>query len=274
MAWTRVLLRDRQEIQPEDGAAEKDEQPLLPVDERQAVDVVLQVRAPALERAPHGSGGRVRRLVGMERADLVPNHALVAAVPAAGAHRRVDAHPQARTDLVFRHIFGGDELPRLVRPAALLGTAHGDHQTALLADEDRRVEHAVLLGAAQLFTVEDEHARLTVVVDAQVRHGAALVDLGHAALPGLGRLTERDVPRPAARVRTQRDHVHGAEGLDLAELQQAGQPRSRRARRALPAWTCLLVDRRHRATPWIVSPPGADADATSSTGRILYGVMQ
>jgi len=120
--------------------------------------------------------------------------------------------------------------------------ADRDHQGAVLADQDRRVEDAVLLGPAKLFAVEDEDPRVPLVDDPQVRYRPALVDLGDACLAVRDGLRQRHVPRPPFGLREQRVDGKAAGGLRRAQLEEldqrgADRPQAPWMRWPAPQWS-------------------------------------
>ena len=96
----------------------------------------------------------------MQSADLLPHASLVRAVPC--SCREIGA--LTLSFIAEPHLPVGDELalvelPGSVGPATLLGAVRRYDQAAVPADQDAGVQDAVLLGAAKLLAVENEHAR-------------------------------------------------------------------------------------------------------------------
>ena len=129
-------------------------------------------------------------------AHLLPHASLVRAMPRAGGEIDVDALLHREPHLPVGHDLALAELPRGVGPASLLGAAHRHHDAAVAADQDARVEHAVLLRAAQLLAVEHQDAPVALVDHAQFGHGPSLAHLGDRGAPVGQSLPQRDVARP------------------------------------------------------------------------------
>ncbi len=205
--------------------------PCCPFHEREGGEHGVEVALAALVGVAHGAGTRVRAVPRVQRLDLAPHPALVGAVAGARAQGDVAAVLHRVAHLALGDDVALGELPRRVGPAALLGAAHGDDQAAVLADQDARVEHAVLLGAAQFLAVQHEDARVALVDHAQLGHRAALADLGDdGALPGEG-LAQRDVARPgpalvAVAVQMQREHRQRSVDLAVPDAQRLHQCRA------------------------------------------------
>jgi hypothetical protein len=85
------------------------------------------------------------------------------------------------------------ELAREVMPAPALHTGDGDDDLGVASDQDGDVEDAVLLGAHQFLTVQEQDALVGQVVEAQLGHGAALGELGDAGQVPLQRLVQGQV---------------------------------------------------------------------------------
>ncbi|MBW2113222.1 MAG: hypothetical protein JRH00_17720, partial [Deltaproteobacteria bacterium] len=74
----------------------------------------------------------------------------------------------------------------------MLNTAYGDDDGGIGRDQDGGVDYPVLLGAHQLFTVQDEDHFMGPVHHPQFRHGAAAVLLNHLYdIPGQGLIQEQ-----------------------------------------------------------------------------------
>ena len=186
-----VLRRPRDEVETDHAGAVQHQHPLLAVLQREGGEDGVEVGLARLVRVAHGRRRRRRAVPLVQRADLAPHAALVGPVAGPRRQRGVDAVLHGVAHLPVGHDLALVELARGVGPAALLRAAHRDDQAAVLADEDGGVEHAVLLGAAQLLAVKHEDARVALVDDAQLGHGAALAHLGDRGLP------PRDAPRAA-----------------------------------------------------------------------------
>jgi hypothetical protein len=116
---------------------------------------------------------------------------------------------------------GWRELVADVPPASRLDARDRQRNGRTLRHEHRQVDDPVLLGADQLFAVDDEHRPLAVVDDAELRDAAGGRDLGDMHGAGTNGVGERVVKRSACR-RTQ-------ERIDRERVEARG--RSERKRR-------------------------------------------
>ena len=146
-------------------------------------------------------------------------------------HARHLLGSQARVErVVARH-----EAARAVRPPAALDAAHRNRHGRLRGDEHGRVQDAVLLGAHELFAVEQEDGPSRPVVESQRGDRAALIDLLDRHL--VARLGQREPVGLGTRRREKRNHsqrpvAHGSADTDgFEQLLERGR----------------FVDSRHRS---------------------------
>src|SRR3954464_11699239 len=69
------------------------------------------------------------------------------------------------------------KLPARISPAALLNAGYWDLQLSSCSNEHRSIQYPILLGTPKFFTLEQENAILSSVMNQQVRHGSGLAHL-------------------------------------------------------------------------------------------------
>src|SRR5262245_24788587 len=110
------------------------------------------------------------------------------------------------------------EPTRAVSPAALLDALRRDLELGAGGDEDRTLEHTILLRADELLALVQKSSGADRVDDEQGLYGAGLVDLGDGQAVGAG-LVQSDVLGGRRRGRVERNDGEPAERTSFAELE-------------------------------------------------------
>ena len=114
---------------------------------------------------------------------------------------------------------GRREALAAVGPAAALHAVDRHGHLRHRGDEDRPLEDAVLLGADELFALEEQDVRLQRVGDEERPDGAGMVDLGDDEPAGRG-FVEPDVLELRLTRVDQRNEPETAEAPRLTELER------------------------------------------------------
>ena len=180
---TRIGRLQRDHVHPGDFAVDQDEHPFLARQAGELPQIVIQVFLPGGVAVLHGTRGGFHIELAQILVDVVPDSPLVGA-ELAGALKR--GHHVLLVDMAQftgRNVARFLEMRRGVRPAALLGAAHGDNRLGVRPQQDGGVDDPVLLGSSQLLAVQDEHGDGGAVGDLQLRHVAPFAHLGNGQIP-------------------------------------------------------------------------------------------
>src|SRR5262249_13231464 len=110
----------------------------------------------------------------------------------------VDVARQESAQRAVRQGAAAGEPGRGVAPATRLDAADRDYQLAAGGHQDVRVQDAVLPGADEVLAGHQEDRLVTPVDGLQVRHAAALADLGDVQRAGRQGFVQGEVVGPAA----------------------------------------------------------------------------